>query len=102
MVKGKQTKEMRRGFDPNDTLRELSQRVRPEIYEALKEGFDGDAMLFASLWRTPTEYDLRQQESVEEILAPADLKAIYSFPGNETARKLEALQWISEGMCQLH
>jgi len=89
-------------FDTNDALRELSQRVRPEIYEALKDGFGGDSILFASMWRTPTECDPRQQESNEEILAPADLKTIYSIFGDETARKLEAFQWISEGMCQLH
>lgn len=89
-------------LNPDDALWELSQRVRPEIYEALKEGFGDDFMLLASLWRTPTEYDPRRQESDEEILNPADLKTIYSIPGDETARKLEAFLWVREGMCQLH
>jgi hypothetical protein len=75
--------------DTDDALRELSQRVRPEIYDALKEGFGDDSMLCASLWRSPTEHDPRYQESLEETL-------------NEvTADKADAFRWICEGMYRL-
>ena len=64
-------------------LQELTHRVRPEIYEALVEGFGDDSMLFASLWRTV------HQESLEETL-------------NEvTFDKAEAFSWICQGMYQL-
>jgi len=77
-------------FDTDDALQQSSQRVRPEIYDALVDGFGGDAMLFASLWRTPTDCDPRAEESIDDVF-------------NElTASKAEAFQWIRDGMDQLH
>ena len=73
------------GFDSGKALQELSERVRPGIYEALKEGLGNDSMLFASLWRTV------HQGSLDDIL------------NNElTGNKLDAFMWICEGMGRLH
>jgi hypothetical protein len=71
-------------LDINDALQELSQRVRPEIYEALVDGFGDDSMLFASLWRTVSHESL--EDTVNEV----------------TPEKGEAFSWICQGMDQLH
>jgi hypothetical protein len=73
-----------------DHLQELTVRVRLEIYEALKDGFGSDSMLFASLWRSPNEDEPLRQESLDETLNCV------------TSEKAEAFSWICEGMNQLH
>jgi hypothetical protein len=73
-----------------EELQELSRELRPEIYDALFEGFGGETGLFISLWRTPTENDPIHQESEAEIVSDV------------TADKLEAFSWIRGGMYVLH
>jgi len=71
-------------LDVDNALRQLSQRVRPEIYEALVDGFGDDSMLFASLWRTVAH------ESLEDTV------------NYVTPEKGEAFSWICQGMAELH
>lgn len=72
---------------------------RGNICKALCEGFDGESMLFVSLWNSM--YDEKSPED-----DPGDDEGFPESPedvlnSNVTGEKLRAFSWISEGMSRV-